>query len=311
MSIVLRDYICHSSESLRSALLELLPEQGSYPSGIPGVSLHRFNENEPPRPVIYTPILVVVVQGRKWVKIGMDEFTYGDQSCFVAGIDMPVFCCVRDASPKNPHLALTMELDHDLLTQLAKLNHCKPCQGAPTLPGAQVQCVDDYFLDACLRLVKLLARPKQIPFLAPLYRAELHYRLLIGPFGRQLRPLYAAGSQENRMAQAVTWLRRGYKHHLHSTTLAKRVHMATSTFHKNFKNITTLSPLQYQKRLRLNEANRLLLFENCAVAEAAFAVGYEDQTQFSREYGKLFGSPPEKNIANALNGSRQSHALRV
>lgn len=299
MNTVLREYISRSRESLRNTLLELLPEQGSYPSGIPGVSLHRFNDNEPPKPLIYTPILVVVVQGKKWVQIGTEEFIYGDRSCFVAGIDMPVFCCVKEASAETPHLALTMELDHGLLTRLTALDHFTHGHTGPTLPGAQVQCVSDAFLDACLRLVKLLARPEHIPFLAPLFRAEVHYRLLLGPFGRQLRSLCTAGSRENRMTEAVNWLRGNYRHRLHVATLAGRVNMATSTFHKNFKNITTISPLQYQKRLRLSEAHRLLLHGNCDVGEAALAVGYENQTRFNKEYGKLFGSPPEPHNAHA------------
>lgn len=240
MSIVLREYTSRSRAALRNTLLGLLPKQGSYPSGIPGVSLHRFAHNWPPKPLIYTPILVVIVQGvnaqgKEWGKTEADESAYGDLGCFVAGIGMPVFCCVKEASPENPHLALTMKLDHGLLTRLTQLDHCKPGHGGLSLPGAQIRHIDDHFSDACLRLVKLLTRPEQIPFLAPLFRAELHYRLLLGPFGGQLRSLCAAGARQNRVTEAVNWLRRNHRLRLHVETLAGRVDMAISTLRENFK----------------------------------------------------------------------------
>lgn len=235
MSIVLREYTSRSRAALRNTLLGLLPEQGSYPSGIPGVSLHRFDRNWPPGPVIYPPILVVIVQGGKRIKTERDECAYGDHGCFVAGIDMPVFCCVKKASPEKPHLALTMELDHGLLTRLTQLDQCKPGHGGLILPGAQVRHIDDHFSDACLRLVKLLTRPEQMPFLAPLFRAELHYRLLLGPFGGQLRSLCTAGARQNRVTEAVNRLRRNPRSRLHVETLAERVNMALSTRHENFK----------------------------------------------------------------------------
>lgn len=301
MSTILREYVAGSRLALRDALLELLPEQGSYPSGIPGVSFHRFNTDEPPKPLIYAPVLIVVVQGSKWVRIGTEEFIYGnhdggDHTCFVAGIDMPVFCRVKEASPEKPYLSLTMDLDHSLLAWLTALDRAESGYDGFSLPGARVHGIDDAFLDACLRLVNLAAKPEQIPFLAPLFREEIHYRLLLGPFGRQLRTLYTAGSWGNRMAEAVNWLGRNYRRRLRVATLAGQAGMAATAFCENFTNVTTVSPLEYQKRLRLDEARRLLLCGNSTTAEAAFTVGYGTQERFSREYGQLFGESPESVI---------------
>lgn len=179
---MLRGYIAHSRAILRDSLLELLPSEGSYPSGIPGFTLHRFNHAAPPRAMTYAPVLVVVVQGKKWVKIGEEEFVYGDSTCFVARAQTPVLCCVQEASPKKPYLALTIDLDSILFSSFLLLAEACPefkqKPGRLFLPCAQVQSLSDELLDACLRLLKLQARPAQIPFLAPLFCQEIHYRLL-------------------------------------------------------------------------------------------------------------------------------------
>ena len=185
---MLRGYIAQSRAMLRDTLLELLPNEGSYPTRIPGFALHRFDHAAPPRPMTYTPMLVVVVQGKKWVKIGTEEFIYGDHTCFVAGANAPVFCCVQEASPEKPYLALTIDLDSFLFSKFLMLERSCPKSGPALGPesgrrflsGAQVKEISDELLDACLRLLRLQAKPAQIPFLAPLFRQEIHYRLLLG-----------------------------------------------------------------------------------------------------------------------------------
>ncbi len=279
MTIVLREYIAKSRSKLRDALFELLPNQGSYPTRIPGLSLHRFDREERPKPMIYAPILVVVVQGRKWVKVGTDETIYGERSCFVAGIDMPVFCCVKEASPEKPYLALTLELEYGLIARLAALEPLRPDRGRHFLPGAGVQNISYELLDACLRLLRLQARPEQIRFLAPLFREEIHYRLLQSPFGGRLRELYATGSPGNQLLETIDWLGRNYKRPLHVEILADMARMPLSTFHRSFKSVTTLSPLQYRKRLQLNEAQRLLLAEKAKAAETAL----NDTTKYAHD----------------------------
>lgn len=300
MTTPLRTYLAESRSILRNRLLHLMPEAGAYPTGIDGFALYRFNSDERPKPLVYHPILVVVVQGKKWVRIGTKEFIYGDHTCFVAGIDMPVFCCVKEASLEKPYLALTMDLDRNIISRLISQTPLESGHGGLFSPAAQVQGIDDPLLDACLRILQLVDKPQEIGFLAPLFREEIHYRLLLGPFGGQLRALYTAGSQGSRMAKAINWLHRNFKQPVRVETLAGEANMATSTFHKNFKSVTTFSPLQYQKRLRLSEAQRLILSENFGVTEAAFAVGYESATQFSREYKRLFGVLPSKDTSQAL-----------
>ncbi|MDL2216218.1 AraC family transcriptional regulator [Desulfovibrio sp. OttesenSCG-928-M14] len=193
---MLRGYIAQSRVMLRDTLLELLPKEGSYSTRIPGFTLHRFDHPAPPRRITYTPMLVVVVQGKKWVKIGVEEFVYGDRTCFVAGVATPVLCCVQEASPEKPYLALTIDLDSILFSRFLMRN--LPCSafgpklgpesGRLFLSGAQVQNINDELLDACLRLLRLQATPAQIPFLAPLFRQEIHYRLLFR--GEQSNPVH-------------------------------------------------------------------------------------------------------------------------
>lgn len=157
--------------------------------------------------------------------------------------------------------------------------------------------VDPDVLDAFLRLAELNEKPEQIPVLAPMIIREIHYRLLIGPQGERLRMVNTLGTQSNQIAKSITWLRDNYREPLQVDKLARKLNMATSTFHKHFRQVTSLSPLQYQKRLRLYEAQRLMLSENEDAAVAALAVGYESPTQFNREYKRLFGEPPHRHVS--------------
>lgn len=300
MATILRGYVRHSRSILREELLSLLPEQGSFPTPVRGFSLHRFNTRTMPKPMVYTPVLLVVVQGKKWVQIGGDSYIYDPHSCFVAGVDMPVFCCVHEATPEKPYLALTVDLDHSLLARLSALSQYRPDNAGHAPVGAGVSKIEDGMLDSFVRLLKLLSRPEQIPFLAPLFREEIHYRLLAGPLGRRLSPLYKAASRGFHVATAIHWLRDNFKSPLCVSSLADRMHMANSTFHKNFKKVTTISPLQYQKRLRLNEAHKLLLSECYTAPQAALEVGYESPAQFNRDYKRLFGLPPGKDLRDFL-----------
>lgn len=184
MTTVLREYIVKSRTMLRNTLLKLLPYEGSYPTSIPGFLIHRADSPGSPQPMTYTPMLVVVVQGKKWVKIGAEEFIYGEHTCFVAGVNTPVWCCVQEASPEEPYLALTIDLDSLLFSRFLMLERHNPVYGPEPgrrfLSGAQVKGINDELLDNCLRLLRLQAHPTQIPFLAPLFRQEIHYRLLHG-----------------------------------------------------------------------------------------------------------------------------------
>ena len=164
------------------------------------------------------------------------------------------------------------------------------------VPGALIQELTPDILDTFNRLLELLESPEEGKILAPMLIRELHYRILRGPFGKQLRAIHSLNTETNKIAQAISWIKDNFDKPLYVDELASTVHMATSTFHRNFKDITTLSPLQYQKRLRLIEAQRLMLKRHCGVKEASYAVGYESTTQFCREYKRQFGEPPSKDI---------------
>lgn len=282
---------------LREKMLALVRHDGNFATRIPGFALHRFNTESTPRPHMYKPVIVAVVQGSKWARIGEEEQVYGQGTCFVAGVDMPITSCIRDASPEKPYLSLSMDLDNSLITQMAaEIAEELPPEEAYS-SGAAVQTVDADLLDAFLRLVEVVESPGREGIMAPLLLREIHYRLLTGPMGGQLRAIHTFGTQGNQIARAINWLMKNYAEPFQVDELAGRLNIATSTLHKHFKRVTTVSPLQYQKRLRLLEAQRLMLNGICDATQASVRVGYESLAQFNREYKRMFGEPPRRDVA--------------
>lgn len=267
-------------------------------TAVDGLMLSRRENTDQFENCFYTPTVGVVIQGSKWSKIGTEEYRYGELYCLVAGVDMPGIYHLTEASPEKPFLAVSMQLDRYLITRLIA-----EVPSSLRNPGPEYSCrgvglaeVEHGVLDAFSRLVDLLDNPEQIPVLAPLIKRELHYRLLLGPHGECLRQLNTLGTQSNQIATAISWLRENYREPLLVEGLAKKVNMAPSTFHRHFRLVTTLSPLQFQKRLRLYEAQRLMLVSDNDAGTAALAVGYESTTQFNREYKRQFGEPPFRDI---------------
>lgn len=299
-----------SRAALKEMLLQRLPESGNYPTSIEGFTLHRYNNGDDPKPRFYDPVIIVVVQGKKKVRIGTEDIPYGEHSCFIAGVNMPVSSCVMEANEDKPYLSMSLALDKSLIAALAAKTPPSAESRAGSATGAVVQEINPDLLDAFLRLLELADFPDQAQVLGSLVYQEIHYRLLTSPFGYHLRQLNTFGSQSNQINQAIVWLKDNYKESLQVEELAGRLNMATSTFHKHFKEITTLSPLQYQKRLRLSEAQRLMLSDHFDVTRAAFAVGYESATQFNREYKRLFGESPRKDVMSLKTAmsNRQSVA---
>lgn len=288
--------------ALREILLELLPEAGRFPTPIEGFALHRYDHPDTAKPHFYNPILIVAVQGKKWVRIGIKDISFGEHTCFIAGVNMPVTSCLVEATPQMPYLSMSLDLDRHLMAALAAKTPQPSEYNPDTALGAAVQALSPELLDAFLRMLELLDQPEQAKALGALIYQEIHYRLLTTPFGHQLRLLNTVGSQTNKIDQAITWLRENYREILQVDKLAETLNMAPSTLYKHFKEVTSLSPLQYQKRLRLDEAQRLMLVEHYDVIQAALAVGYESANQFSREYKRLFGEPPRKNVVNIKTG---------
>lgn len=281
---------------------------GSHPTAIKGFVFHRQVNNEDPKPHFFEPVVIVVAQGSKLVRIGHEERRYGENICFVCGVDMPVSSCVMEASEEKPYLSLSLNLDTALIAELAsKVPPGSVASGY--LRGAMTQNMEADLLDSFVRLAELANKPEQIPVMEGLLLREIHYRLLAGPFGGILRSLTTFGSYGHHVTRAIAWLKDHFREPLLVEDLAGRSNMAPSTFHKYFKEITTLSPLQYQKRLRLGEAQRLMLSEGHDVTQAAMAMGYESATQFIREYKRLYGEPPRRYITimkSAATGSLEA-----
>jgi AraC-like DNA-binding protein len=292
-----RTELARTSNLLKEKLLRRMPHSGKFTTAIETFMIARRNEPNQLENCFSKPLVGVIVQGFKRSVIGSEEYSYGENQCLVAGVDIPSSFYVTDSSPEKPFLAISLDLDKYLISQLAAEIPPSSGLGGGASKGISVADVDPHVLEAFLRLVELLENPEQIPFLAPMIIREIHYRLLTGPQGDHLRSLNTFGTQSNQIAQAISWLRDNYKEPLQVDELARKVNMATSTFHRHFKEVTTLSPLQYHKRLRLYEAQRLMLAQNENATSAGLEVGYESPTQFNREYKRLFGEPPHRSIS--------------
>lgn len=288
--------VAKTNALLQSALLRYMPEAGKYPTAVPGLLFARYDQPTYLKNSFYKPLLGVILAGSKLSRVGSEEYRYGVNQCLIVGVDVPSAYYITDAAPEKPYLGISIELDKPLLLQLVK--ELQPLEPGPDdcCKGVSVADVDPDVLDAFLRLTELLDHPAQISILAPMIVREIHYRMLTGPQGRFLRMSNTLGTPVGQIAQAVAWMRGHYQEQLNVAQLAQQVNMATSTFHHHFKIVTTLSPLQFHKRLRLHEARRLMLEEQETAGSACLAVGYESQAQFTREYKQVFGVTPSSDV---------------
>jgi AraC-like DNA-binding protein len=216
----------------------------------------------------------------------------------ITSLDLPTVVQIIQASREKPYLSLRLKLDQSEMAQLMVDSHLPPPRAQQSSRGMAIGEVTLPLLSACQRLIDLLAAPQDIPILAPLIQREIMYRLLVGDQGARLRQIAAAGSPSQQIAQAIEWLKRHYTRPLRIEALAAHVHMSPSTFHQHFRALTAMSPLQYQKLLRLNEARRSMLMEHLDATTAALQVGYASPSQFSREYRRVFGAPPLRDITS-------------
>jgi AraC-like DNA-binding protein len=267
-------------------------------TAIPGLSLWRRIEPTPPVSGIYEPSICMVAQGAKRVLLGDEAYVYDAHHFLVTSVDLPTVWQIIEASREKPCLGLVLKLDLREISQLMVDSHLPPPRAQQSSRGIATGEVALPLLTPFQRLIDLLAEPKDIPILAPVIKREISYRLLEGDQGARLRQMASAGSQSHQIARAVEWLKGNFTRPLRIDDLAKQVNMNTSTFHHHFRVLTAMSPLQYQKWLRLNEARRLMLNERLDATTAAFQVGYESPSQFSREYNRMFGAPPLRDITN-------------
>jgi AraC-like DNA-binding protein len=242
------------------------------------------------------PELIVFVQGEKRIQSGGTELVCNGSTFLLSAIDLPVSSQVTRASIREPILGLTVELDMPMVREILSQDEFSTPASSSSAHGMVVGRNTPELLGACLRLVNLLDAPRDIPFLGSLLQREILYRLLRSPEGKHLRAIATLGEQSNRTARAVAWLQANYSKPLRVEKLADVAQMGVSTFHHHFRSLTAMSPLQYQKRLRLHTARARMLTAGLDAASAAFEVGYESASQFSREYRRLFGQPPMRDV---------------
>ena len=285
-------------DTLGKSIARWTGKRDRFNTTIPGLSLHRREEPSEPVSIMYEPLICVVAQGAKQVLLGDEAYVYDAQHFLITSVDLPTTVQVINASPQKPYLGLVLRLDQREMSQLmvdSKLPAPRPQQSSRGMATGEITLP---LLTTFQRLIDLLDEPKDIPILASIIEREIFYRLLVSDQGARLRQIASAGSQSQQIARAIDWLKGNFTRPLRIEDLASQVNMSTSTFHHHFREVTAMSPLQYQKWLRLNEARRLLLAENQDATTAAFQVGYESPSQFSREYSRMFGAPPLRDITN-------------
>ncbi|EAR08778.1 AraC family transcriptional regulator [Reinekea blandensis] len=280
-------------------------DQNHFNSDVPDMHFSRWTH--PTDPVSYTlgASLCLIAQGRKQVLLGEDAYEYHANSYLVTSVDLPIVAQITEASDEYPYLGIIIGLDTQVLSELMVDARLPSIPARKTERGIGVSEMSLSIMKSVHRLVELQDTPQDIPILAPLIKKELFYHLLMGPQGARLRQMILSGSHSHQIAQAIQWLKANFQASDSMDELADRMNMSRSGFYQHFKAITSLSPLQYRKHLRLQEARRLMVVEQLDATTAAYRVGYESATQFNREYSRLFGKPPASDAA-LLRGMGQS-----
>ncbi|MBA4372328.1 MAG: AraC family transcriptional regulator [Thermodesulfovibrio sp.] len=283
-------------EALAKSIARWSEKGDQFETAIPGLAFWR--REEPTRPIsgMYEPCICLNAQGAKRVVLGDDALVYDAHHFLITSVDLPTVWQIIEASREKPCIGLVLKLDQREISQLMVDSNLPPPCPQQSSRGMATGEVTLPLLTAFGRLIDLLAEPKNIPILAPVIKREIFYRLLVSDQGTRLRQMASTGSQSQQISRAIQWLKNNYTQPLHIDALARQVNMSRSTFHHHFRAVTAMSPLQYQKWLRLNEARRLMLTEKQDAAAAAFQVGYESPSQFSREYSRMFGNSPLRDI---------------
>jgi AraC-like DNA-binding protein len=263
---------------------------------VPGLLLSRRTVPTAPASATYEPSLAVVAQGRKQANLGGTNFIFDQSHYLLTSLDLPVICNVIEASEHVPYLCFVLKLEMPVVRDLLTREGIQEPELSSDKPAMALGKTTPELLDACCRLVDLLNSPKDIPFLSELIQREIIYRILRGPQGARLRAIATLGDQSHRTAKAIAWVKANFAKPLRVEDLANIAGMGVSTLHHHFRALTAMSPLQYQKQLRLQAARERMLMDGLDAASAAFEVGYESATQFNREYSRFFGLPPMRDI---------------
>jgi AraC-like DNA-binding protein len=281
---------------LAKLIYDLTGEDGVYKTAMPGIYLSRFSGTNPPRHMFDRAVFCVVAQGVNSILLPREVWTYAPGKYFLASLDLPITAQLVKATREEPYLGLTIELDFAEISSLVLDNGDAAGAIERTDKSAYIGSLDEALLDALIRLVRLFKTPAHIPVLAPLVHREIFFHLLNGSQSGLLKKMAVRNSQVRHIAVAVEQLKRNFAKPIRIKDLARRANMSPASLHSWFKAVTAMSPLQFQKRLRLQEARRILYTESDDVATVSYRVGYESPSQLSRDYKRLFGSPPRKDI---------------
>lgn len=299
---------------LQQELIDLIAQNASTDgvnlTPIAGVTCFRASSTDTPIPSVhvYEPSLCVIVQGRKQLMLEDEVYHYGATDYLITTVDLPVIGKVIEASPDKPYLCLKIDIDQQQLSELLIHTGQTASLNNTNKRGVFVGKTGQLMGESVLRLARLLDMPEDIPVLAAQMLREVYYRVLRGEYGDTVAQISQHGSQMQRIATVVQKLKTDFREQISVETLAELAGMSLSSFHAHFKAVTAMSPLQFQKRLRLMEARRIMLGDAADASSAAYHVGYESPSQFSREYSRMFGNPPRRDI-NLLR--EQGYTLEV
>ena len=285
-----------TQDDLAELIGEIAQTDGDYATPVPELMLYRRSAATDPMPCIYGMGLGMTVRGEKRVTLGSDIHDFMPGQTLVTSVDLPVVTYVTRASPAEPYLGLWLQLDARVIGQVAAtMDFPTPATAGPSL-GMTVATPDAGLRRALIQLIRLLREPALVPLVGPLIQQEIAVRLLTGEHGPTLRRLVMAGSPSQQIARVIAWLKQHFTKNFPMDDLATQAHMSPSTFRQHFREVAGMSPLQYLKQLRLQDARQLMLNEDIDAGSAAMRVGYESASQFSREYTRLFGAPPLRDI---------------
>ncbi|EGR2693444.1 AraC family transcriptional regulator [Vibrio parahaemolyticus] len=289
-------YRAFATQKLAKLIDRWTGDANQYDTPISGLRFSRWTTPTPPTSYTHNPSICLIAQGRKRVLLGEESFIYDANHFLISSVDLPIIANIIEASEEQPYLGLIMELDLTEISQLIVDSELAFTQSKEAQKGIAVGELSESLLDAFVRLAELLDEGQNIKILAPIIKREIFYRLLMSEQGTRLHQIVTAGSHSHQIAKAIDWLKNNFVKPLSVGDLASFTGMSKSSFYTHFRSMTSMTPLQFQKKLRLSEARRLMLTENLDTMAATFKVGYESPSQFSREYSRLFGAPPSKDI---------------
>lgn len=290
------EIITNQQNELANIIKRYAENEGVHATAIHSLFFIRLSNATGPNHGVYKPSFCIVVQGAKEVWLAQERFKYSPSDYLVASVNLPVTAQVTEASPDVPYLGFKLEFTANQILEVLRDSEIRVGPKENAKRGMFVSRMESSLLDAVIRLVRLLDNPKDIPILAPLFTKEILYRVLQGQHGVTLEQIAIEGSSAHQINDVIEHISNNYDKSFRIEELAEKVNMSVSSLHRHFKEVTAMSPIQFQKQLRLQEARRLLLSESTDASDVAFRVGYESPSQFSREYSRMFGLPPKEDM---------------